>query len=142
MKKNLVLFMIAGSLISCGSFDWSAFNQGVANTQQLMSAQNLVSELSGSVIIAEDGTYLGKIASKFDSDSIFNKYGKYGSEYSATSVWNRYGTYGSEYSSYSAFNSYASKPPRIYKNGKFIGYLTVNRYLANSVNPHILLSYF
>ena len=142
MKKDLVLIMILGSLISCGSFDWSAFNQSMANSQRLISTQYLVSELSGGIIIAEDGTYLGKIANKYDSESIFNKYGKYGSEYSAASIWNRYGIYGSKYSLYSAFNPYTITPPKIYKNGSLIGYLTVNKYLANSINPYLLLGYF
>lgn len=74
--------------------------------------------------------YLGKLnASKYDSESIWNKHGKYGSKYSSMSIWNQHGTYGSKYSSYSPFNSHASYPPVLRdKNGKFHGYFTINKY--------------
>lgn len=89
----------------------------------------LATLLNGSKIIAQDdaNTYLGKIASEYDSESIFNEYGTYGSEYSLNSVWNNYGKFGGEYSSYSPFNRYTSTPPMIIQRGKVIGYLTTNK---------------
>ena len=90
-----------------------------------------------SYIIANDGTFLGKITSnQYDSDSVFNNYGNYGSEYSNTSIFNTYGNYGNEYSSLSPYNEYSSTPPKIYIDGQFWGYLTKNNYISgNRVDP-------
>lgn len=89
-------------------------------------------------IVSSDGTYLGKLGSKYDSNSIFNKYGTYGSKYNAKSIWNTYGNYGSKYNTLSAFNPYSSKPPRLFKGKKLIGYLTKNKYLSGAVDPVLL----
>jgi hypothetical protein len=63
-----------------------------------------------------------------DSDSVLNPYGAYGSEYSAYSVYNKSGLFGSEESPYSPCNKYATNPPIVVDNqGKFYGYLTINR---------------
>lgn len=73
--------------------------------------------------------FLGMLtpSDRFDSDSIWNKYGDYGSKYSDTSIWNTYGDYGSKYSNESAFNRFASDPPIIVTdNGEIVGYLTEN----------------
>lgn len=96
--------------------------------------------LYGAKLFASDGTFLGVITSNsYDSDSIFNDYGKYGSDYSSESIWNDYSDYGDEYNSKSAFNDCASEPPRIVKNNKVIGYLTVNTAKLNGVHPKELL---
>jgi len=102
---------------------------------------DLIDLLRGTKIHAQDPqrTFLGSIDSEYKSDSVFNEYGTYGSEYSSKSIWNEYGTFGSEYSSYSPFNSYSSKPPMIIKNGKIIGYLTVNSYINSSLSPYALV---
>lgn len=96
--------------------------------------------LSGAVIIAQDdeNTFLGKITSVYDTESIFNDYGTHGSEYSSDSIWNQYGTFGSEYSSYSPFNKYTSTPPMIIKNKKIIGYLSANKSLGSAISPNLL----
>ncbi len=80
--------------------------------------------------------YLGKLnANKYDTESIWNKYGSYGNKYNSKSIWNEYGTYGSEYSSYSPFNTYASNPPIIIDSERnFYGYFTVNKYKGNRAN--------
>lgn len=103
-------------------------------------AQEVCEAVKGAVIIAQDSddTYLGKISSSYDSDSIFNEYGKYGSEYSSNSIWNEYGKFGSEYNTYSPHNSYSSSPPRIIKNRKVIGYLTANKSIRASISPNLL----
>lgn len=142
MKKIFILFFIVGCLISCGPFDWSAFNQGMMNTSNMILNMMQYDQLSGGIVIAEDGTYLGKITNRYDIESIFNGYGNYGSPYSSKSIWNKYSTYGGEFSSFSPLNQYTNTPPKIYKNGIFIGYLSVNKYLANSFNPYTLSSYF
>jgi hypothetical protein len=86
--------------------------------------------------------FLGVIADEFDIDSIFNEYGDYGSEYATDSIWNEYGDYGGQYSSESPFNPYTSTPPYLLKKGKVIGRLTVNRYIADAVNPGWLKSFY
>jgi hypothetical protein len=86
---------------------------------------------SESFIMAEDGTYLGKLTSnELDTDSLLNEFGPYGNQFSPKSIFNEFGTYGSEFSSQSPNNEFASTPPKIYVNGKLYGYLTVNEFKA------------
>ena len=90
----------------------------------------------------EDHTYLGQIDVEFSSDSIFNEYGTHGSKYSSQSIQNEYGRFGGEYSVHSAFNKYSSTPPLIVKDGRVIGRLTVNKYVAGAIDPNWLRSHF
>lgn len=103
-------------------------------------AQDVCTIVDGAVIIAQDAehTYLGKITSKYDSDSIFNEYGTYGSQYSSKSIWNEYATFGGKYSSYSPFNEYSSEPPMIIKDRSLLGYLSTNKYIQGSVSPNLI----
>ena len=57
-------------------------------------ASGFCEEIRGASVVASDGTYLGKIDSSYDSESIFNDYGTYGNKYNSASIWNEYGTYG------------------------------------------------
>lgn len=102
--------------------------------------EELCDIVKGAVLLAQDddNTYLGRISSAYDSESIFNEYGTYGSEYNSSSIWNKYATYGSEYSSYSPHNKYTSTPPMIVKNRKIIGYLSANKSVRSSVSPNLL----
>ncbi len=102
------------------------------------SANEVCSIIVGASIFANDGKYLGKVANKYDSDSILNEYGTYGSEYSVDSIWNEYGPYGGEYSVNSPFNEYTSTPPVLVKDGRAIAHLTVNEFLEAPVNPHYI----
>lgn len=138
MNEFLFLSTFFLSIVSCKTFDWIALGQGLQAVAEMKNSQTAIDFFYGSVIIAEDGTYLGRITNKYDSDSIFNEYGQYGSKYSSKSIWNEYGAYGSPYSLYSPFNKYTSSPPGIYKNGSLIGYLTVNKYITDAINPYIL----
>lgn len=92
----------------------------------------------GAAVVADDGTYLGKITNQYDTKSIFNKYGTYGSPYSIKSIWNKYGNYGSEYSINSPMNQYSSKGPAIISDGNVIGYLTKNKYRRGAIDPIVL----
>lgn len=98
-----------------------------------------------SFLLANDGQYLGKITlSKYDSESIFNKYSPYGSQYSPTSIFNKYSNYGSKYSSLSPFNRYTSTPPIVYYKGEKIGFLTKNKYLGygnSNIDPDQFLEW-
>lgn len=102
--------------------------------------QDLCSVLSGAVIIAQDSehTYLGRISSKYDGDSIFNDYGPHGGKYSSESIWNEYSQFGGQYSSYSPFNEYTSQPPMIIKDREILAYLTVSKYMNGAVSPYLL----
>lgn len=96
--------------------------------------------LKGALVFAQDDeqTYLGKIDNKYNSESVFNKYGTYGNEYSSESIWNKYSEFGNKYNYLSPFNDYSSSPPRIIKNGKIIGYLTTNKFISGAISPYIL----
>ncbi len=95
-------------------------------------------------IIADDGknTYLGKIASKYESDSIFHKYGEHGSDFGGRSIWSAYGDYGSKFSNYSAFNKHTASPPYIVKDGTVIGRLTLNDSVPGAISPYLLKALF
>jgi len=90
----------------------------------------------------DEYVYLGKIANKYDSKSIFDKYGDYGSKYTSTSIWDKYGDYGSKYSDCSPFDKYASNPPAIVIGDDIVGYLSKNKYAGSYViDPNDLLLY-
>ncbi|MCC5933556.1 MAG: hypothetical protein LAT75_13285 [Candidatus Cyclonatronum sp.] len=97
-------------------------------------------QLNGSEVTGQDDaeTTLGRITNRFRTDSIFNSSGRHGSRFSRESVWNSNGTFGSRFSAYSAMNPNALKPPRIIKNGRVIGHLTVNSRITGAVNPYTL----
>jgi len=101
-------------------------------------AQSVCALIAGAAIVAQDGQYLGRIASSYDGESVLNEYGQYGSKYSAKSIWNEYGTYGGQYSAHSPFNPYTSSPPIVIKGGKAIAHLTVNKTLQAALNPYML----
>ena len=105
-----------------------------------VGAQDLCQLIAGASVIADDGTFLGKLTSEYSSDSILNEYGTYGSPYSSNSIWNEYGQYGGAYSSLSPFNAYTSTPPILVKRGKVIALLTVNKSLRGALNPYIVKS--
>ena len=105
-------------------------------------ATSFCDELEGATVIAEDGTYLGKMESPYSTDSMFNEYGTYGSRYSQDSIWNEYGEYGGKYSVNSPFNRYSSTPPTIYTKTKKTSKLTINKHLPYTVNPYVARSCF
>lgn len=124
MQKNLLTLIILGLTLLTTT-----------------NANDLCQIVGGAKIISQESkTYLGSITNKYDSDSIFNTYGTYGSKYSSDSIMNDYGPYGGKYSSESPFNEYTSTPPYIVKNGNIIGYLTVNKYMDNALNPFVLIA--
>lgn len=68
----------------------------------------------GPKLIAQDGTYLGRLNSnEYDPESISNPYGVYGSKYSPNSIMNPFGRYGNHFSQQSIYNPYATKTPII-----------------------------
>jgi hypothetical protein len=93
-----------------------------------------------SYLQAQDGQFLGKITSnKYESDSILNKYGTFGSKYSGTSIFNKYSQYGSKYGSFSINNPYCQSPPKLFIKGKFVGHVTVNKYVTDKIPTETFL---
>ena len=103
-------------------------------------AEELSFFLRGASIYAQDyeKTYLGKLTSEYDPDSIFNTEGSYGSEYSPRSIWNREGNFGAEFSPVSAFNRYTATPPVIQRDGRTLGHLTMNTSIEDGISPEDL----
>lgn len=103
-------------------------------------AEEVCNVLNGAVIIAQDSsnTFLGKVASSFDSQSIFNEFGTYGNEFSSKSIWNEFSTFGNEFNSDSPFNEFSFSPPILIKNRKKLGYLSTNKSMKPSISPNLL----
>ncbi len=128
---------VAEKLVQTGASQNSTETRKPATTTSLDFAN-----LNGATIIADDGQFLGKITtSTVDSQSLINDVGRYGSEVSSTSIRNTVGRYGSTVSSLSPFNDVASTPPRIYKDGRFVAYLTTNSVKLPRVDPRALLGW-
>lgn len=95
-----------------------------------------------SFLLASDGQFLGQLSSnKYLSESVMNEFGTYGSPYSSFSIFNKYGTYGNPYSPNSPFNQFSTTPPKIYLRGIYVGYLSINTFLQNCLDPHQLYDY-
>lgn len=93
-------------------------------------------------IVSDDGEFIGLISSNtFDAKSITNDVGNHGSSVATKSIFNTVGKYGSEVSSLSAWNDIASRPPKVFLNDKFIGYLTTNTLKTPRIDPHALVGY-
>jgi hypothetical protein len=103
---------------------------------------NNISDLEGTRIYSSGGIFLGVISmNKVMRHSIANSLGPYGSEFSDKSIMNDFSQYGSSVSHKSAFNSIASEPPKIFKNDKFVAYLTINQIKIPRVDSYKLLGY-
>jgi hypothetical protein len=99
-------------------------------------------QLKGAKIYAQDPekTYLGSLTGEVKKDSIFNQVGPYGSKVSKSSIWNIMSPFGIETGEYSAFNPVSKKPPTMVKDGKVMGYVTVNQSIENRISPRFLKS--
>lgn len=108
-------------------------------------AQSEISTLvaqRASFIEGADGTFLGKLTpDRFESDSIFNKFGPYGSRYSQTCIFNPYSPYGGLYSKQSPFNRFAKAAPKVYVKGKFVAYLTKSTSFQPAIDPESILEW-
>lgn len=92
---------------------------------------------SGEAFIqASDGTFLGSLnPNKYDTNSIFNRYGEYGNKFSSMSIFNKFSKYGGEFSLNSPFNAQSLNPPSIISGGNKLAFLTVNKMLTPSIDP-------
>ena len=88
----------------------------------------------GCRIIASDGAYLGLVwADTSHPHSIVNPWGQYGFESSPTSIFNPNCPYGGLRGVFSPFNRSCPSPPSLYREGKFVSYLSDN----TSFNPRV-----
>jgi hypothetical protein len=119
------------------------------NLQALLSGNIIESESHArqlnyeSYIVAGDGTFLGKLnPNRFDTESIFNRFGPYGNKFSQLSIFNKFSPYGgNQFSPLSPYNSFSTNPPKLYVRGKFIAYLTTNQSLNPRLHPDKLLEW-
>ena len=106
-----------------------------ASTNAALSELDLA-QLEGAVIIASDGRRLGTITTNcVSAEALCNPFATYGNEFNSSSIYNDFGRYGSEFSSVSPFNEFSSTPPEIYKDGRFLAYLTKNATKTPRVDP-------
>ena len=86
---------------------------------------------SDMLLFSSDNEFYGCLdCSKYDDDSICNRYGDYGSRYSEKSIWNRYGI-GSRYDNKSPFNKYGLGLKIVDRDGNFYGNFSMS-YNADS----------
>lgn len=95
------------------------------------------------VLIAHDGTYLGKVSSTtWDADSICTSWGEYGSTWGAHSIRTTWGQYGSRWSTESAYNDWTTTPPLIVHERQVVGYVTKNTTSRGAVDPDVLFAIY
>ena len=95
------------------------------------------------LLYSDDNDYLGCLnCSKYNSQSICNKYGTYGNKYNSDSIWNKYGTYGSKYNSDSPWNKYSSNGPKIVdRDGDYYGRFSINIHSGYKYSRDLLKLY-
>jgi len=106
-----------------------------ALVQVTSSPTDICSQIAGASVIANDGTYLGRLTNSGDAESVYNPYGTYGSPTGALSIYNRNGTYGNQYSVKSPWNPSTATPPTLTKNSSTLGSFTLNRLLSPRISP-------
>ena len=118
------------------------------NISALMEGRIIKSELEArllngeSFIEAANGQYLGSLnPNQLDLNSIFNQFSPYGSKFSQNSLFNQFSPYGNQFSDLSPYNLFSNNSPKIYVNGKFVAYLTVNQMIQPRVHPNDLLNW-
>jgi uncharacterized protein YjdB len=106
-----------------------------ALVQVTASPTNICAQIAGASVIANDGTYLGRLTNSSDAESVYNPYGAYGSATGVLSIYNRNGTYGNQYSVKSPWNPNTATPPVLTKNSVTLGMFTLNRLLSPRISP-------
>lgn len=108
---------------------------GEAQVRVNANPANVCAQIAGASVIANDGTYLGRLTASSDAESIYNPFGTYGSQTSALSIYNRGGQYGSPSSVKSPWNPYTSTPPTLVKNSVTLSWFTLNWLLSPRTSP-------
>ena len=94
--------------------------------------------MSGAVIYAQDGVYLGSLTNQFDSQSALNGRGSFGSQFSSTSIYNAVSPYGSQFGAYSAYNHSTNTPPILFVGTVAAAYISKNTSKTPRVDPDAL----
>lgn len=90
----------------------------------------------GSQLKTPSGVFLGNVnRNKFDRTSLLNPYGQYGNRLAPESIFNKFSQYGSPFGTESPYNKFSTTPPMFVRDGKSLGYLTVNQYLTPRLDP-------
>lgn len=135
--ETLTSLVKAGALSADNAASVMAQLPSVGGGSNLTPASIMDSELR-----TLGGKFLGRVnRNRYDQDSLVNTFGPYGSRYSGDSIFNKYSTYGSPYGAESPYNEYSQSPPVFVKNGRSLGYLTVNNYLQPRVDPQEFLNW-
>lgn len=96
----------------------------------------------GCRLIASDGTYLGLVwADTSHPHSIVNAWGQYGFDGSPTSIFNPNSPYGGLKGVFSPFNKSCPSPPSLYREGKFVSYLSDNNTFSPCVSATRLMTF-
>lgn len=120
----------------------TAVNETGDNGKSEIAASDDYSQLLGARIIAPDGVYLGSvIADTVNPESIMNLYGQYGLDTSPSSMFNSAIPYGGPDGVFSPFNDMSPSPPSLFKDGKFVNYLTTNDNYRPRVSPEKLIDF-
>lgn len=124
-------------------YGWKdVFENGITEKAYSKKVENY-DYLKGSDLFAHDGKFLGAVTkNSYDSKSMGNRFGPHGNRYGSDSIFNPYSPYGSKYSYLSPFSQHSITPPRFVRNGKTLGYLTVNARLQNHINPDDFFLWF
>lgn len=72
---------------------------------------------------SDNDEYMGSLTSRYESDSVCNRYGTFGSRYSSDSIWNRYGK-GSRYDTDSPWNRFGG-PVLVDDEGNYYGTFSI-----------------
>ena len=145
MQRHALLLALAVLTAGCAGGGYQTptgyYQPGTYVAPSPTAPTDLLSLLEGCVIVANDGQPLGVITqNEFAANSLLNEFGKYGSEFSSTSIFNEFGKYGGEFSRLSPFNEFTRTPPQIISpSGKFVAYLTKNKFMTPAVDPHYLI---
>ena len=78
------------------------------------------------LLYSSDNEFKGCLdCSRYDSNSVCNRYGDFGSSYSGDSIWSRYGL-GSRYNGDSPFARYGQGLKMVDNSGNFYGYFSIS----------------
>lgn len=120
----------------------TAVKENSGNGTSEAAAGDDYSQLLGARIIAPDGVYLGTvIADTVNPESIMNLFGQYGLDTSPSSMFNSEIPYGGPDGVFSPFNDMSPSPPSLFKDGKFVNYLTTNDNYRPRVSPEKLIDF-
>lgn len=85
--------------------------------------------------------YLGCLCDQTDPDSVTSAVGLFGpqSKFNPNSIWNRFGTFGSDFSTQGVCDQFATDAPIVVNNGQMVGRLTRNQFASGAItDPNVV----